>query len=68
MRDQKHWEVGVLARNKQLAQQLTTSIEQDIRSENSWRTTLDFNPDGEVGRVKRLRVWLNRMLPIEPVL
>ena len=61
-------EVGVLARNKQLARQLTTSIEQDIRPENSWRTTLDFNPDGEVSRIKRLRVWLNRMLPIEPVL
>jgi putative cardiolipin synthase len=61
-------EVGVLARNAELARQLVDSIEQDIRPENSWRTTLDFNPDGEVSRAKRLRVWLNRMLPIEPVL
>ena len=61
-------EVGVLARNAELARRLVDSIEQDIRPENSWRTTLDFNPDGEVSRAKRLRVWLNRMLPIEPVL
>ena len=61
-------EVGVLARNEQLARQLTASIEQDMRPENSWRTTLDFNPDDEVGAGKRLKVWLNRMLPIEPVL
>ena len=61
-------EVGVLARNEQLAQQLAESIERDIRPENSWRTTLEFNPDGEVGRGKRFRVWINRLLPIEPVL
>ena len=61
-------EVGVLAYNERLAHQLAASIEQDIRPENSWRTTLDFNPDDEVSRTKRLRVWLNRLLPIEPVL
>jgi putative cardiolipin synthase len=61
-------EVGVLARNEQLAGQLKASIEQDIRPENSWQTTLDFNPDDEVSRGKRLKVWMNRMLPIEPVL
>ncbi len=61
-------EVGVLVWNDQLARQLTESIERDIRPENSWRTTLDFNPDGEVGRGKRFRVWLSRLLPIEPVL
>ena len=61
-------EVGLLARNEQLARQLKASIEQDIRPENSWQTTLDFNPDDEVSRGKRLKVWMNRMLPIEPVL
>jgi putative cardiolipin synthase len=61
-------EVGLLARNAELAGQLRASIEQDMRPENSWHTTLDFNPDDEVSRGKRLKVWLNRMLPIEPVL
>lgn len=61
-------EVGVLVRNEQLARDLTESIERDIRPENSWKTTPDFNPDGEVGRAKRFRVWINRLLPLEPVL
>jgi hypothetical protein len=49
-------------------QQLTSSIERDIRPENSWRTTLEFDPDDEVSAGKRFRVMLNRMLPLEPVL
>jgi putative cardiolipin synthase len=61
-------EVGVLVKNEQLAQQLAASIEHDIRSENSWRTTLEFNPDDEVSRGKRFRVWVNKLLPMEPVL
>jgi putative cardiolipin synthase len=61
-------EVGVLVSNEQLAKQLTASIERDIRPENSWRTTQDFNPDGGVSFSRRFRVWMNRMLPMEPVL
>jgi len=61
-------EVGVLVDNRELARQLTASIERDIRPENSWRTTDEFNPDSEVGRGKRFHAWMNRMLPIEPVL
>ena len=61
-------EVGVLINNEELAAQLTASIEQDIHPDNSWQTTLDFDPDDAVGRGKRFRVLINRMLPIEPVL
>lgn len=61
-------EVGVLVDNDELARQLTASIERDIRPENSWRTTSEFNPDSEVGRGKRFRVWIYSVLPIEPVL
>jgi putative cardiolipin synthase len=61
-------EVGVLVRNRELASQLTQSIELDIDPGNSWRTTGFFNPDGEVGRGKRLRVWFNSLLPMEPIL
>jgi putative cardiolipin synthase len=61
-------EVGVLVNNRELARQLTASIERDIRPENSWRTTDEFNPDGEVSRGKQFRAWMNRMLPIEPIL
>jgi putative cardiolipin synthase len=61
-------EVGVLINNIELARQLTASIERDIRHENSWQTTAQSNPDVVVGTGKRIRVWLTRLLPIEPVL
>ena len=61
-------EVGVLADSVELARQLTASIERDIDPANSWQTTSEFNPDSAVGRLKRLRVWLNRALPLEPLL
>ena len=61
-------EVGILVDSDELARQLTDSIERDIGSANSWRTTEDFNPDSEVGLGKRIRAWVNRMLPLEPLL
>jgi phosphatidylserine/phosphatidylglycerophosphate/cardiolipin synthase-like enzyme len=61
-------EVGLLVDSEELASQLTASIERDIRPENSWQTTEDFNPDSEVSRRKQFRVWLNEILPLEPVL
>jgi putative cardiolipin synthase len=61
-------EVGVLIENSEIARQLSDSIERDILPENSWHTTSDFNPDAEVGFGKRLHVWIDRLLPIEPVL
>ena len=61
-------EVGVLIDSPELAERLTASIERDILPSNSWQTTLDFNPDSEVSRGKRFRVWMNRLLPLEPIL
>ena len=61
-------EVGLLVDSKELGRQLTESIERDIRPENSWQTTGDFNPDSEVSRGKRFKMWFSRMLPMEPVL
>ena len=61
-------EVGMLADSLELAKQLTASIEHDIDPSNSWQTTLEFNPDSAVGQLKRLRVLINRALPLEPVL
>jgi cardiolipin synthase C len=61
-------EVGLLVNSRELARQLTASIERDIDPNNSWRTTFEFNPDSEVSRGKRFKMWLNRLLPMEPVL
>jgi len=61
-------EVGVLVESPVLARQLTQSIEQDIRAENSWRTTDQFNPDREVSRIKRLKLGFINLFPIDPIL
>jgi len=61
-------EVGVLIESEKLAQELTESIERDIRPENSWHTTDEFNPDREVSRGKRLEVGLINLFPIDPIL
>jgi len=61
-------EVGALINNEVLARQLSNSIERDILPGNSWRTIHEFNPDFVVSRGKRMKMWFNRMLPLEPVL
>ncbi len=61
-------EVGVLIESDTLAQQLTDSIERDIRPENSWQTTAEYNPDREVSRGKRLQLGLINLFPIDPIL
>jgi putative cardiolipin synthase len=61
-------EVGMLVESRELARQLTESIERDIMPGNSWQTTAEFNPDFVVSRGKRIKTWFNRILPLEPVL
>jgi putative cardiolipin synthase len=61
-------EVGILVTSRELARQVTESIERDIAPGNSWPTTTDFNPDFVVSRGKRFKTWFNRILPMEPVL
>ncbi len=61
-------EVGMLVKSHDLARQVTASIERDIQPGNSWPITADFNPDFVVSRGKRFKTWINRLLPMEPVL
>jgi putative cardiolipin synthase len=61
-------EVGVLIESQKLAQELTRSIERDIRPENSWQTTSKFNPDREVSRGKRVKLGFINLFPIDPIL
>lgn len=38
-------------------------MEIEFKPENSWETTLDFNPDSEVSNYKRLKTWTRKILP-----
>jgi putative cardiolipin synthase len=61
-------EVGALIKSKELARQLTESIERDLLPSNSWQSSLEFNPDSVVSRTKQMRMWFNKMLPAEQIL
>ncbi len=61
-------EVGMLVDSPEIARQVSASIERDMQPGNSWQTTEDFNPDFVVGRGKRFNAWLNRLLPMDPIL
>lgn len=61
-------EVGVIVRSTALAQQVERSIEKDMEPGNSWRVHEDFDPDSEVGLLKRMRLFALRLLPLDPLL
>ncbi len=61
-------EVGVIVESQELAEELTQSIERDIRPENSWQSTAEFNPDREVERSKYLQLGLFNLFPMDPIL
>ncbi len=61
-------EVGVLIESEQLAGELTSSIERDIRPENSWLTTSDYHPDSEVNFGKRMKLGFLNLIRIDPIL
>lgn len=49
--------------SEQIARQVLTQMETDYKPENSWETTLEFNPDGEVSQTKRIRTFGRKILP-----
>jgi hypothetical protein len=38
-------------------------MEEEFKPENAWETTIEFNPDSEVGTVKRVKTWTRKILP-----
>jgi putative cardiolipin synthase len=61
-------EVGILVRNPKLGEQLAKSIEVDLRPENSWQISPDFNPDSLQPWGRRLSMWLWSILPVKALL
>ncbi|MEQ8364286.1 MAG: phospholipase D family protein [Cyclobacteriaceae bacterium] len=46
-----------------IARNLQTAMLADMKPENAWHTTLEFNPDGEAGWWKRFSIWLRGVVP-----
>ncbi len=46
-----------------IAKNLFNAMEEDMKPENAWRTTITYNPDSEAGWSKRTKVWFRGVIP-----
>ena len=56
-------ECVAVIRDARIAGDLARAMDVDMRPENAWHTTAEFNPDGRVGMGKRFAVWWRRVVP-----
>lgn len=47
----------------QIAASVLKGMNIEFNAENSWETTLESNPDNEVGKVKRIKTWTRKIIP-----
>ena len=52
-----------IVRDNKVAGDLYNAMEEDIKPENAWETTLSFNPDDEAGNLKQFSMWLRGLVP-----
>jgi cardiolipin synthase C len=55
----------VIVNSEKISKGVLNGIEEEFKKENSWETTLDFNPDSEVSKFKRLKTWTRKIIPKE---
>ena len=55
----------VIVRSDKISKGVLIEMEEEFRPENSWETTVDFNPDLEVGNMKRFKTWTRKVIPKE---
>lgn len=51
--------------SQQIAAGVLKGIEQEYKPENSWHTTLNFNPDDQAGKWIRVKTFTRRAVPIK---
>ncbi len=49
--------------SEKIALGVLAGMEEEFKPENSWETTLEFNPDSKVDVNKRLNTWTKKVLP-----
>jgi len=55
----------VIIHSKKIAKGVLKGMEEEFKAENSWETTLNYNPDSEVDNIKRIKTWTRKILPKE---
>jgi phosphatidylserine/phosphatidylglycerophosphate/cardiolipin synthase-like enzyme len=53
----------VVVDSEKISKSVLKIMEIEFKPENSWETTLDFNPDSEVSNYKRLKTWTRKVIP-----
>jgi putative cardiolipin synthase len=56
-------ECVAIIRSKKIAEGVLKGMEEELKPENSWHTTLESNPDGEAGLKKRTKALTKRLVP-----
>ena len=55
----------VIVNSDEITKGVLKGMEIEFKPENSWKTTLKFNPDSEVSKYKRIKTWTRKILPKE---
>ena len=58
-------ECVTIIRSEKIAAGVLKGFETEFQPENSWETTLEFNPDAEAGKMKRVKTWTRKLVPKE---
>ena len=53
----------VIINSDKITQGVLKGMEEEFKSENSWKITLKFNPDSEVNKIKRIKTWTRKIIP-----
>lgn len=56
-------ECVVIMHSEEVSTKVLKGMEIEFNPENSWETTLEFNPDSEVNKAKRIKTWTRKILP-----
>lgn len=55
----------VVINSDEVSRGVLNGMEEEFKPENSWETTLEYNPDSEVNKFKRLKTWTRKIIPKE---
>jgi len=53
----------IIVPSEKISKGVLKGMEEEFKPENSWETTLTFNPDSKVGKYKRLKTWTRKIIP-----
>lgn len=53
----------VILNSETVSQKILKGMNEEFKPENAWKITLQFNPDAEVSKYKRLKTWTRKVIP-----